>query len=470
MGRVQFFVLFVYIRMWCVEIYPLFISVRFKLSVIAFVLIALITTGSSFIVTGIMDRFIVEELITRGFSIGNSAATAAGYSLLSDDQLALDNLTAKLKELHDDVVYVAVVDNDGKILGHSELGMAGNTVDTYEGDMLSIQNNGAYEKIVERDGTTGYEFRIPILFAEKRLGVLFLHMGTDTLIAAQSLARRQIVLVSIAVLIMGAIGVFFLSTFITTPIKNLSEGLTQLSEGKYRGEIRIVSRDELGKLTRTFNDMARLITEQKTRLEHHSQEIEDAYISTIKVLATAIDARDPHTLGHSARVASLSKLVGQRIGLNDEELKDLEMACFFHDVGKIRTPDYILHKEELLTPEEYTVMLKHVEDGADIIGLVDSLRKHIPAIRHHHEWYNGEGYPAGLRGDEIPLFASILSLTDAFDAMTSTRPYKGAKSIEEAVQELRVFKGKQFNPYLTDILIEVLLTPEINIPTLSIGV
>jgi putative nucleotidyltransferase with HDIG domain len=187
-------------------------------------------------------------------------------------------------------------------------------------------------------------------------------------------------------------------------------------------------------------------------------------MATVKVLATAIDARDSHTLGHSARVARLSRLLGERLGLGYEELHDLEMACLFHDVGKIRTPDHILHKEGRLGHEEYALMMKHTDDGADILRLVDSLHKHIPSVLHHHEWYNGEGYPARLCGDDIPLFAAIMAITDAYDAMTSSRPYKNIRTKEDAIRELKAFRGIQFNPKLTDHFIEILKTAEVSTP------
>ncbi|NIQ10409.1 MAG: HD domain-containing protein, partial [Gammaproteobacteria bacterium] len=110
-------------------------------------------------------------------------------------------------------------------------------------------------------------------------------------------------------------------------------------------------------------------------------------ISTIKILAAALDARDNYTLGHSARVARLSLLIGQRLGLNEDELKELEMACFLHDIGKIHIPDVIINKPIPLNQEEVQVIKKHPEQGAAILRLADSLHKYIPAILHHHEWY-----------------------------------------------------------------------------------
>ncbi|GBD99667.1 cyclic di-GMP phosphodiesterase response regulator RpfG [bacterium BMS3Abin07] len=438
----------------------MFSGIRFKLSVVIFLLIAAITTASSFVVTDILYHFIQDELIKRGFSIGSSVAQSAGYSMLSDDSLALDNLASKLKGSEDDILFVSVTDKEGKIVADSNLGMKGTTFNVEKGKLLRKKRDGSRVWEYKGNQKEGYVFSVPIVFADRNLGEFYIGIGTESLVAAQSVARRKIITVSLFVLLIGAVGIFFLSAFITKPIERLSEGVSKLSTGEYSGEIRVVSRDELGQLTRSFNQMAQLITDQKSNLERHARGLEDAYVATVKVLATAIDARDPRTLGHSARVARLSVLLGERAGLRYEELKDLEMACLFHDVGKIRTPDSILHKEGSLSDEETLIMMKHTVDGADILKLVESLHKHIPAVLYHHEWYNGKGYPYGLRGEEIPLFAAILSITDAYDAMTSARPYNHTRTKEQAIGELRLYKGQQFAPQLTDLFIGILRTAE----------
>jgi len=199
-----------------------------------------------------------------------------------------------------------------------------------------------------------------------------------------------------------------------------------------------------------------LIHEQKQSLNTYAQELEEAYIATVQVLAAAIDARDPYTLGHSTRVAGLSMKVGQALGLGKKELDDLEIACLFHDVGKIKTPDIILNKRSKLDTSEYGQMMNHPEIGAEILSKAPSLVKYIPAVKHHHEWYNGEGYPEGLRKDQIPFSASIIAIADAYDAMTSQRPYRNALSEEEAIKELLNYSGKQFDPLLVEVFIEAI--------------
>jgi len=141
-------------------------------------------------------------------------------------------------------------------------------------------------------------------------------------------------------------------------------------------------------------------------------------------------------------------MIGQEIGLREDELEELEIASLFHDVGKLKTPDAILFKNRSLSSMESDEMRHHPEDGAEILKKVKPLQKYVEPVKHHHEYYNGEGYPDGLNGDDIPLYAAIISIADTYDAMTSTRPYRQALSKEEACRELEKGSGKQFHPEL----------------------
>jgi putative nucleotidyltransferase with HDIG domain len=202
--------------------------------------------------------------------------------------------------------------------------------------------------------------------------------------------------------------------------------------------------------------MTALITKQHDELRQYSLALEDAYISSVRVVSAALDARDPYTRGHSERVSLFSRLIAQRIGLEKREREALEIACLFHDVGKIKTSDSILLKRGSLTPEEYWEMMQHAEYGAAILSSAPSLRQYIPAVRHHHERFDGTGYPDGLGGDCIPLHASIIAIADAFDAMTSDRPYRDALPAERALEELLAFSGSQFHPKLVDVFVEAM--------------
>lgn len=186
-------------------------------------------------------------------------------------------------------------------------------------------------------------------------------------------------------------------------------------------------------------------------------ELHELFVSSITALANAIDARDPYTRGHSERVAVYAVRIGEHVGLTGRDLDFLRYASLLHDVGKINIRDEILNKPGRLTDEEFQVMKRHPEYGAAIMMPVKAFQKIIPFMFYHHERYcSGGGYPVGLSGDAIPLEARIISVADAYDAMTSHRPYRRALSIEQAVQELIRNSGAQFDPKLVDLFLQIL--------------
>ena len=183
-------------------------------------------------------------------------------------------------------------------------------------------------------------------------------------------------------------------------------------------------------------------------------EMREMFTQTIGALAEAVDKRDPFTSKHSQRVRSISVDIGRQMHVSAAELEALEWGGLLHDVGKIGVPDSILLKQGKLTREERITMNAHPVLGAQIIGPVDRLAPELPVIRHHHEWYNGSGYPDRLMGDEIPKLARILHVADAFEAMTADRPYRKALSTEQALAELRKFAGVQFDPEVVDAFVK----------------
>ncbi len=177
--------------------------------------------------------------------------------------------------------------------------------------------------------------------------------------------------------------------------------------------------------------------------------------STIRSLARAVEARDPYTLGHSERVAEISVLLGRRMGLDEEKLDKLRVAGLLHDIGKIGVPDWILNKKGKLTEEDYSKIKEHPNIGASILQEIPPLREIVPWVRHHHERVDGNGYPDGLKGEEIPLEARILAVADAFDAMTSDRVYRPAFPLEKVMRIMEDGKDKQWDGKIVDILLEI---------------
>ena len=184
-------------------------------------------------------------------------------------------------------------------------------------------------------------------------------------------------------------------------------------------------------------------------------EMRDMFTQTIGALAEAVDKRDPYTARHSHRVKEISVDIGRVMRVSGAELQALEWGGLLHDVGKIGVPDDVLNKPSRLTREERMIMNSHPVLGAQIIAPVTKLAPELPIIRHHHEWYNGSGYPDRLIGDEIPKLARILHVADAFEAMTAARPYRMTPlTNEQALSELRKFAGVQFDPVVVDAFVK----------------
>jgi len=185
------------------------------------------------------------------------------------------------------------------------------------------------------------------------------------------------------------------------------------------------------------------------------QEQRDTFLGIALAFAEALEKRDNYTGGHTRRVCEYSMAIGRHLELPEEQLEELRLSAILHDIGKIGVPDRVLQKPGKLEPEEYAEMNRHPVLGSEILEHVKSLRAMIGGVRHHHEKYDGSGYPDQKKGDEIPLIGRIIAVADAFDAMTSTRPYRNALSHETALNELTTFSGIQFDPRMVEAFMEV---------------
>lgn len=186
------------------------------------------------------------------------------------------------------------------------------------------------------------------------------------------------------------------------------------------------------------------------------EEKDGELIASIKTLIIVINAKDRYTYGHSERVVLYSRLLADKLKLKEKDKKKLIYGAYMHDIGKINVSKEVLIKKMPLNDEEWNLLKLHPQDGADIIRPVKALEDIIPIILHHHERYNGTGYPDKLKGDEIPYLARVLSVVDSFDAMTSNRPYNMRKNYDEAIEEIRRCSGTQFDPEIAEKFIEVI--------------
>ena len=204
-------------------------------------------------------------------------------------------------------------------------------------------------------------------------------------------------------------------------------------------------------------NLERLVEERTVKLQQAYRTLKKAHLDSVKVLAEAIDAKDPYTRGHSDRVRRMSLQIATSLGFSEERVEALEYGALLHDIGKIGIKDEILQKPEALSPEEYQTIQEHPMIGVKIVEGIEFFKDKMLMIRNHHEYYNGRGYPDGLVGEAIPLEARIISVPDAFDAMASLRPHRRAMALQDILLEMEKCKGSQFDP----IILEIFLREEI---------
>jgi len=265
------------------------------------------------------------------------------------------------------------------------------------------------------------------------------------------LVNRAKIFALVTVFLALVLGYLF-AVGITAPIHSLAAATQAISRGEFSQRAPVGGTAELSELATTFNKMADDIGTYVEQLKDAAEENRELFVGSIRMLAAAIDEKDPYTRGHSGRVAKYSVIIGEAMQLNAEELDKLRISALLHDVGKIGVDDRVLKKPGSLTPEEFEIMKQHPAKGANIMRPVAQLKEMLPGIELHHEHVDGKGYPYGLTADKIPMMARIISVADTLDAMTTNRPYQSAMDIAFALGRIRQLTGTKFDGKVVDAL------------------
>ena len=315
----------------------------------------------------------------------------------------------------------------------------------FEDKGYELTKTGRASEILENDSRT-YVRIVPLVIEESCLechadqgyavgdvrGAISIYIPmAETL---NSLKRNAVNLIvswlGIILLISGVI-FLLLQYMVLKPVDHLHAVAQRMIDGEYTAKAELSTGDEFEDFANAFNNM--------------NQRLKKGLSGTIRSLVAAVDARDPYTKGHTARVAKYSLAIAREMDLPDDNLAEIEIGAILHDIGKIGIADELLGKSLSLKEKEMEEMEDHTKKGAKIVYDADFLNFSIPAILYHHERPDGKGYPLGLKGDDLPLSAMIIAVADTFDAMTTDRPYRKAISQEEAIQEIEEQSGTQFD-------------------------
>jgi HD-GYP domain-containing protein (c-di-GMP phosphodiesterase class II) len=269
--------------------------------------------------------------------------------------------------------------------------------------------------------------------------------------SAIQMRYQSLALVALVTVVAVVFGTLF-AGHISQPIQLLAQGARRLAGGDYGTRVPVKANNEVGVLAESFNHMGEEIQKAIEQIRQAAHRNKELFMGSIRMLANAIDEKDPYTRGHSERVAFYSSLIAKHLGMTEEEVERVHLSGIIHDVGKIGIEDKILRKPAALTEEEYEMMKQHPRKGEKILEAVPLLKQMAGAGLMHHENVDGSGYPDGLKGDQIPLLGRIVSVADAFDAMTTDRPYSKAMTFEAALSRLRFLAGKKFDGTCVDAI------------------
>jgi HD-GYP domain-containing protein (c-di-GMP phosphodiesterase class II) len=276
------------------------------------------------------------------------------------------------------------------------------------------------------------------------LGVIAIQDESAALTSVRDM-RSQVFFVSLMAATLALLAGFYFADKLTRPVRELAAGARRIAGGDFSRRVKVVGRTELGELGTSFNQMTDQIETFVHDLQRSADENHELFLGTVKALAAAIDGKDPYTRGHSERVSRFSEATAEGLGLTEDEIEKIRISALLHDVGKIGIDDRILKKPSALDDQEFEIMKTHPQKGYKIMSQIPAMREFLPGMYMHHEMINGQGYPQGLKGDEIPMQARIVSVADTFDAMTTERPYQAAMDLEAALTRLKSFIGTRYD-------------------------
>ena len=421
-------------------------SLKSKLIVLFSLLFVMVIFVVSLFSLNHQEHFLAQEVEKRGKLIASNLAVSSRDAVLGRDLLTLSSLIGGIQK-DTDVAYAYIVDHRNIIMMHSDVTqISAPFVPTSQAQTDRPKDSSM---IHASDGSLPIlEISQPIHYGEKIIGYAYVGLNQFRVQEIMQLAKNRLLWTMGGGLLLGVVGILFLSHMFLRPVTHLVRATEEVASGNLEIRIPVKSRDELGQLGISFNSMT-------NHLKAAYEEVEQGYLETTQALAAAVEAKDSYTQGHCGRVSRYALEIGKRLGLSRHDLKELELAAILHDIGKIGVKDEILMKPTRLSFEEMRIMHLHPEIGRRILENVEPLQQVALDILYHHEFVNGKGYPHGLKGEKIPVISRIITVADSYDSMSSKRPYRGPLSEDEVRRRLLAGKGRQFDPLMVEAFLDL---------------
>ena len=376
---------------------------------------------------------------------------------VTEGLVSLKRITGHIRDVGRGDVTVFLVDRNGRVLIHSEP-----SIDVQRPDFSSLKIVQEFAKAPVRLTESYPETRggQPVMMlgtvapiGRPEWGVVVEKPETMAYASVTKMVRATVEWGSIALALAILASILFASG-ISHPIRLLAQRTREIAKGNYQQRVELKTHNEIGELADNFNSMSEAIEGAIERLKKAAHENNLLFINSVRMLAAAIDAKDPYTRGHSERVARYSMAIGKNLTLPEQDMRNLRVSALLHDVGKIGIDDRILRKPGALSDDEFEVMKQHPAKGAAIMSGVAQLIDIIPGMKYHHEKWSGGGYPDNLQGEHIPMQARIIAIADTFDAMTTNRPYQKAMELSYVVDKVKSFGGSRFDPRVVDAFVQ----------------
>ncbi|HVT05354.1 MAG TPA: HD domain-containing phosphohydrolase [Thermoanaerobaculia bacterium] len=380
--------------------------------------------------------------------------------------VSLRRIKQRLQEEGKGDLTAFVVDRSGRVLLHSEAAITIQHPD-YSGLKIvqefmkgPVRITESYKDTTSPSGVQMLGTVAPV--SGTSWGVVVQKQESRAFASVQKMITGTMAWGAIALVLAILVGTLFAHR-ISKPIRLLAAKSREIAAGNYQQRVSVKTRNEIGLLADNFNVMSGEIEKSIEQLKKAANENQLLFINSVRMLAAAIDAKDPYTRGHSERVARYSIAIGKHLQLPADQMRNLRISALLHDVGKIGIDDRILRKPGALSDEEFEVMKGHPDKGAAIMGGVAQLIDIIPGMKYHHEKWGGGGYPDNLKGEDIPMQARIVAIADTFDAMTTNRPYQKAMELQYVVEKISSFGGSRFDPRVVQAFANAVKTGDIQV-------